>query len=384
MERLTEDLRTAIPAAFETDEYRARRHVIDVEFSERQEKAFEEIRERAAKEQIALIHTPSGGLAFAPMHDGEPIDPEAFSKLPEKERSRIETLIGGFQEQLGSVIQEMPKLRRQKQDKIPELNRAVTGVVANALIEELKKEYLELPDVPKYLADVQKDIVDNAENFREPKEGEQVTLFGMTLPHAQTAETALRRYRVNVLIDHSASTGAPVIYEDNPTYNNLVGRIEHFQQMGVLITDFTLVKTGSMHRANGGYLIIEVLKLLQQPFAWEGLKRALRSREIRTESPGQMLSLITTVSLEPEPIALNVKVVLVGERLLYYLLHHFDPDFGELFKVVADFEETMESGLKANLVYAQLIGSIARKEGLRQFDRAGVARVIEHSSTASR
>ena len=158
--------------------------------------------------------------------------------------------------------------------------------------------------MPKYLADVQKDIVDNAENFREPKEGEQVTLFGMPLPQAQTAETALRRYRVNVLIDHSASNGTPVIYEDNPTYNNLVGRIEHVQQMGVL----------------------------------------------------------------------------VGERLFYYLLHHFEPDFSELFKVVADFEETMESGLEANLVYAQLIGSIARKEGLRQFDRTGVARVIEHSS----
>jgi len=250
----------------------------------------------------------------------------------------------------------------------------------NALIDELKKEYRELPDVPKYLADVQKDIVDNAEDFREAKEGEQVTLFGMPLPQAQAAETALRRYRVNVLIDHNSSNGAPVIYEDNPSYNNLLGRIEHLQQMGVLVTDFTLVKAGALHRANGGYLIIEALKLLQQPFAWEGLKRALRSGEIRTESLGQMLSLISTVSLEPEPIPLNVKVVLVGERLLYYLLHNLDPDFGELFKVVADFEETMESDVEANLVYAQLIASIARKEGLRRFDRTGVARVIEHSS----
>ena len=380
MERLTQDLRTAIPAAFETDEYRARRHGIDAEFSERQDTALEEIRQRAAKGEIAMMHTPSGGFAFAPMRHGEPIDPETFAKLPEKERNRIATLIAGFQEELEEIIQQIPKFRREKQHKIRELNRAVTGVVVNALIDELKKEYRELPDVPKYLADVQKDIVDNAEDFREAKEGEQVTLFGMPLPQAQAAETALRRYRVNVLIDHNSSNGAPVIYEDNPSYNNLLGRIEHLQQMGVLVTDFTLVKAGALHRANGGYLIIEALKLLQQPFAWEGLKRALRSGEIRTESLGQMLSLISTVSLEPEPIPLNVKVVLVGERLLYYLLHNLDPDFGELFKVVADFEETMESDVEANLVYAQLIASIARKEGLRRFDRTGVARVIEHSS----
>jgi predicted ATP-dependent protease len=179
----------------------------------------------------------------------------------------------------------------------------------SVLIEELQKEYEKLPDVLKYLEEVQGDIIDHAENFRQPKEGEQVTLFGMPLPQAEAAENALRRYRVNVLIDHSVAKGAPVIYEDNLTYNNLLGRIEHLQQMGVLVTDFTLIKAGALHRANGGYLIIDVLKLLQQPFAWEGLKRALRSREIRTESLGQMVSLISTVSLEPETIPLKVKVV---------------------------------------------------------------------------
>ena len=268
-------------------------------------------------------------------------------------------MIGGFQVELEKVFQQLPKLRHERARRIRELNRAVTNVAVSALIDELQKQYEKLCDVQKYLAEVQKDILDHAENFRQPKEGEQATLFGMPLPQGEAAENALRRYRVNVLIDHSVSKGAPVIYEDNPTYNNLVGRIEYLQQIGVLVTDFTLVKAGALHRANGGYLIIEVLKLLQQPFAWEGLKRALRSREIRTESLGQMLSLISTVSLEPEPIPLNVKVMLVGERLLYYLLHYFDPDFGELFKVVVDFEETMGSGPETNLVYARLIGSRA-------------------------
>ena len=380
MDRLVEDLRTAILAAFETDEYRVGHREIDQELSGHREKALEELRARAARQDLALIQTSDGSFMFVPMRKGEAIDPEAFSKLDEKERHRIETITRGFLEDLEKVFQQIPKLRQDRARKIRELNRRVTQVAVSALIDELQKQYDKVPEVQKYLAEVQDDIVDHAENFRQPKEGEQVTPFGMPLPQAEAAENALRRYRVNVLVDHSESKGAPVIYEDNLTYNNLVGRIEHLQQMGVLVTDFTLIKAGALHRANGGYLIIEVLKLLQQPFAWDGLKRALRSREIHIESLGQMLSLISTVSLEPEPIPLNLKVVLVGERLLYYLLHYFDPDFSELFKVVADFNETMESGLEANLVYARLIGSIARKEGLRQFDRPGVARVIEHSS----
>jgi predicted ATP-dependent protease len=380
MERLVEDLRSAIPAAFETDAYRARRQEIDEEFSERQGKVIEDIRQRAAKQEIALVHTPGGGLAFTPMRQGEAVDTEAFEKLPEEERNRIVAAISGFQQELEKFVSQQPKLRREKQSRIRELNRSVTGSTVNGLIEDLKKEYEALPEVKKYLTDVQNDIVGNAENFRRPKEGEAATLFGMPLSQGEAAENALRRYRVNVLIDHAASKGAPVVFEDNPTYNNLVGRVEYLQQMGVLVTDFTLIKPGALHRANGGYLVIEALKLLRQPFAWEGLKRALRSREISTESPGQMLSLISTVSLEPEPIKLDVKVVLIGERLLYYLLHHYDPEFGELFKVMADFEETMEAGSETHLLYARLIGTIARREGLRPLDRGGVARVIEQGS----
>jgi predicted ATP-dependent protease len=173
------------------------------------------------------------------------------------------------------------------------------------------------------------------------------------------------------------------VYEYNPTHDNLIGTIEHVQQMGVLLTDFTLIKPGALHRANGGYLILDALKVLLQPFAWEALKRALRSREIRIESIGQMLSLISTVSLRPEPIALHVKVILVGDRLLYYLLYHFDPEFGELFKVAADFEEDIARSPETAMAYARLIGVLVRKDGLHAFDRAAVARVIEHSSRAA-
>jgi len=171
-----------------------------------------------------------------------------------------------------------------------------------------------------------------------------------------------------------------VIHEEHPTYNNLIGRIEHIAQMGALVTDFNLIKPGALHRANGGYLLVDARELLMQPYAWEGLKRVLRSQQVRVESLSQALSLVSTVSLEPEPIPLNVKIVLIGERIIYYLLNEYDPDFGELFKVEADFEDQMARTPENDRLYARLVATMARRENLRPFDRAAVARVIEQSS----
>jgi len=188
---------------------------------------------------------------------------------------------------------------------------------------------------------------------------------------------------VNLLIDHAGAGGAPVVYEDHPTHDNLIGHIEHVNQMGTLVTDFTHIKPGAFHRANGGYLILDALKVLSQPFAWEALKRALRAREIHTESLGQTLSLISTVSLQPEPIPLDVKVVLVGQRMLYYLLHAYDPEFGELFKVGVDFEEDLRRGPQSDLFYARMIATLARNEKLLPLDAAAVARVIDYGSRSA-
>jgi len=181
-------------------------------------------------------------------------------------------------------------------------------------------------------------------------------------------------------VDHSETKGAPVVYEDHPTFLNLIGRIEHIAQMGALITDFNLIKPGALHRANGGYLIVDAREVLLQPYAWEGLKLALRSRELRIESLGQALSLISTVSLEPEPIPLDVKIVLIGERLLYYLLYQYDPDFSELFKVEADFNEELVRTPENTQLYARLIATMARNENLRPFSRDAVACIIERSA----
>ncbi len=379
MARLVEDLRAAIPAAFESTEYRAKQREIETEFGERQEQGVGAVGERAKSQGIALVRTPAG-FGFAPRHGDGVMNPEEYRKLPQAEQQRLESAISVLQEELEGAIHDMPKWRRESQRKLRELNRQVTRAAVNGLIEELKAEYQSLPAVLRYLASMQEDVLDHAEVFRQPKDGEQPTLFGVPLPLSEMGESFLRRYQVNVLIERGGTDRAPIVYEDHPTHDNLVGRIEHIAQMGALVTDFTLIKAGSLHRANGGYLVLDALKVLLNPLAWEALKRALRSREVRIESLGQALSLISTVSLEPEPIALDVKVVLVGQRLLYYLLHAYDPEFGELFKVAVDFEEDMGRAPEADLLYARMIATAARQEKVRPLDRGAVARVIEHGS----
>jgi predicted ATP-dependent protease len=274
----------------------------------------------------------------------------------------------------------MPKWRREAFDRLRNLNREVTGTVIRSLIDELESGYRALPEVHEYLQAVQEDMLEHAEIFRHTKDAEAPTFLGLPLPQPEPSEAPLRRYAVNVLIEHTGTNGTQVVYEDNPTHDALVGRIEHISQMGALVTDFTLIKAGALHRANGGYLVLDALKLLTNPYAWEALKRALRSREIRTQSLGQALGLISTISLDPEPIPLEVKVVLVGERMLYYLLHAYDPEFAELFKVAVDFEDELPRSADNDLVYARVIATFARREQLRPFDAAAVARVIDQQS----
>ena len=379
MRRLVEDLQVGIPAAFETDEYRARRQEIETEFNEHQEGAVSAVGDKAREQGIALLRTPSG-FAFAPRHGDSVMEPERFRALPDAEQSRIESTIAALQAELEKVIESVPKWRREAQHKLRDLNRQVTGTAVSSLIKELTVKWKDVPAVGAHLARVQEDVLDHAEFFRQPKEGEPPTLFGIPIARTEPGETPLRRYQVNVLVEHSRSQGAPVVYEDHPNYGNLIGRIEHIAQMGTLLTDFTLIKPGALHRANGGYLVLDALKVLLQPFAWDMLKRALRSRELRIETPAQSYGLISTVSLEPESIPLDVKVVLVGERLFYYLMHAYDPEFRELFKVAGDFEEDTERAAGAEIAHARAIATLVRNEKLRPLDRAAVERVIEHAA----
>jgi lon-related putative ATP-dependent protease len=378
MARLVEDLRTSVPAAFESEDYRTRMQALEEELKERQEQAFGGVQEDAKKRGVALIRTPTG-FAFAPVREGEVLSPEEFEKLGENERKKIESDVAELQEELRKTLHQVPQWRKEARDKVKALDREFATYAVNHLVEDLRQKYGEFPAVVEFLHAVETDVLDHVGQFRRSDE-ETPNILGIELPNAADRSTRFNRYMVNVLVGHDENGGAPVVYEDNPTYHNLVGRVEHLAQLGALVTDFTMIKPGVLHRANGGYLLLDAQKVLMQPYAWEGLKRALRSREIRMESLGQMLSLVSTVSLEPEAIPLDVKVVLLGERIYYYLLSYYDTEFGELFKVAADFDDRMPRDSDTNELYSRLIATVVKHNGLRHFERGAVARVIERSA----
>ena len=382
MERLVEELRASLSAAFESDQYRTRRQEIEESFKERQENALHEVQQQGQTQGIALLHTPVG-LAFAPMRAGEVISPEEFQKLPAQEQEHVQAEVAALQGQLQRALHQLPQWERERRDHVKELNREVAMSATGHLLDELRQAYTSLSAVTDYLHDVQQDVLERMDDFLSPMEPQPDAPVDGGPPPSQAAPPSFRRYQVNVLVDHSAGQGAPIVYEDLPTVQNLMGRSEHLPQMGALLTDFTLIKPGALHRANGGYLLLDARNVLQQPFAWEELKRALCAHEIRIELLGQMLNPISTVSLEPEPIPLDAKVVLLGDQMLYYQLYQRDPEFGELFKVAVDFEEQMDRTPENDLLYARLIATLTRRQGLRPFDRGGVARVIEQSARLS-
>lgn len=383
MEHLLEALFTTLPAAFSSEEYQAQEKNIREKFQEQQSEAIGNLEEEAEKKNIALIRTPAG-FAFAPVKKGEVIKSEEFMQLEKEEQDSVEREIEKLKNALQAIMGQIPKWQRETQDRIKELNHNIASYALKPLFSELVATYQSIPEAVDYLKALENDIVGNFDQFLEREPDPRELYLGMPPGKLSMKSPSFNRYRVNVIVDNSATTGAPVIYEDKPACQNLVGDIEHISQMGTLVTDFTLIKPGALHRANGGYLLIDARRLLIEPLAYEALKKALRTRQIRIESLGQLYSLISTLSLEPEPIPLDIKVILVGERSLYYLLNNYDPDFSELFKVAADFEDDMPSDKENRLAYAAIIGSMARKDNLRHFDRGAVARIIEHGSRIAR
>lgn len=375
MKQLIEELQSAIPAAFERDEYRNQVAEIDQEFEERSKEAMSSFEKKAQAEDVELIQTPQG-YALTPMLKGQSMDERVFQKLPEKQRKHTEQKIQRLSKSLKEHLEQLPLWNKERRDKVKELDRRVAVTAVGSLIEDLKKRYGSFDKVVAYLDAVQSDVLDNIQHFRKHEEL-PFPLGFMSKPETQTS---FGRYEVNVLVCHEDGSGAPIVYEPNPTYQNLVGRVEHTSQFGTLSTDFRMIRAGVLHRAIGGYLILDADRLLMQPYAWQGLKQALFGGEIRIESLGQMLSLISTTSLEPEPIPLDVKVILVGGRQLYYLLYHYDPDFAELFKVSADFEDRIDRTPEGSGLYARLIATLAKENKLRPFDRQAVGRVIEYGA----
>src|SRR5713101_3231366 len=378
MKRLVEELRAALPAAFERDENRARREAVEQQFKQKSEAAFGALQQRAEAKNITLMRTPMG-LALAPTRDGKVMAPELFSQLPAAERDSIQHEIEAIQTELETIMRQVPQWEREHRDAVQALNRETAGFAIAHLMEELRRAYVELPEVGAYLDAIERDIKENVDDFLTPAAPEAGPPVPAPVLHV-IEDTRFRRYQVNVIVDNSGQHGAPIVYEDNPTHQTLVGRVEHLARFGALVTDFNLLVAGALHRANGGYLLLDAQKLLTGNFGWASLKRALNAGQIRIESLERLLSMPTTVSLAPEPIPLDVRVILVGPPALYYVLSASDEEFGDLFKIAADFDDRVERTGETTLLYARLICAMTEREKLRPLDREAVARVIEQAA----
>ena len=372
MLQLVEDILTSLPSAFQNEEYNARRREIEEVMNERYEQAFSKLTAEAKAQDIALVRTPAG-FTLAPMVKDEIITPEDYAKLKASERERIEKIVAELQLELQQVVSQLPMLKREASHDIQELNDSVTRLTVEQFVGWLENEYQDYPQVIRYLTAVKEFTIENAEAFLPANEDVNIELV------KQTARTYIP-LRVNVIVDNTDAKSAPLVFEDNPTYQNLVGRVEYESDMGNLHTDMTLIRAGALHRANGGYLVLEASKLLDHMYAWEGLKRALMAGEIKIASLQEMLSLSSTLSLEPESVPLDVKVILIGEPVLYYLLNQYDPEFCELFNVAAEFSSHTERNPDNQRLYARLLATIQQRDSLRALDKAAVGRVIEQAS----
>ena len=312
------------------------------------------------------------------MRGGEVIPPEEFHKLPESEQQRAQSEMNAIHDELQAVLRLVPKWDSEHREKVRALNQDVIRSAIGYRLDAVSGRYTDLQNVVEHLKVVEHDLVENAEQFLSQGAGAETS--GDTARRVLGDGNPFDRYRINLMVDHSRDEGAPVIEEDHPALQNLIGRVEYRHQFGNLVTDFTLIKPGALHQANGGYLILDARRVLLEPFAWEELKRALRAGEIQIRSVADSLGLVSTVTLQPSPIPVNVKVVLTGDRMLYYLLAELDPDFRELFKIAADLDDEMDRSAESETAYARLIATITRREKILPLDRAAVARVIEHAA----
>ena len=374
MRSLIEDLKTALPAVFQSEDYQRRRGAIDESFRKQQGEAFSGLRDKAAEKGIVILRTPFG-FALAPAVNGEVVPPEQFATWPEPKRHDTETAIGTLEKDLEHIVHQLPQWEKRRRDEVKALNRETARFAVDQLIDETKAKFNDLPRILAHLEAVRTDLVENVPIFIAKSEdgGDETPDL---LPGG-----VFDRYEVNVLVTREdGKSPVPIIEELHPTLGNLLGRVEYLALHGALITNFRLIKAGAMHRANGGYLLIDIRNLLVEPFSWTALKRALRRGTIAIEDISRFLGFATTVSLEPDPIPLNLKVILFGDRLLYFLLSGLDPELDEHFKVLADFENDFDRSPESEAALARLFASIVKDANLKPFDRDAVARLVEHAA----
>lgn len=379
MQTFIRDLSPAIEAALDSETHVRRIEALQEAEKNREEDALRELGKACSAEDALSLLRTAEGFVFAPMREGEALSSEAFDALPADERKAIEEKVGLWSEKLAELVSEFPDWRKTLYEAIRRAEREALAPTVTHLLQGLRGRYYELPQVQTFLDEVQKDLLENGADFvlssaDDDESGDDEPGF------AVTTLGRFNRYQVKLLVDHADTQGAPVVYEDNPGFGNLIGRIEHITQMGNQITHFNLIRAGAMHRALGGYLLLDAERLFAQPYAWDGLKRALRSGQIRLEPPAEAQSWNSPVMLEPEAVVCDVKVVLIGDRNMFYLLHEHDSDFADLFKVAAEFDDEMPRTEVNIKYYGHLLATLGRKAGLLPFNRYAVARLVEQGA----
>ncbi len=378
MKAFVEDAKRSLRKVFESEDYAARRENTIKQVEAQRKQLIEALNTEALKEGFVIQSTPIG-LLLIPVIKGKPVSEEEMIALPPKVRSEIQEKRTRLESQLRTAMRQFMDMDRTAHEEIDKLNREVALYAIGQLVADLAEKYRGFPDVAAYLKNVQEDILNNLAQFiKSPEEAQQATQLPFPLPWMR--EPSFKKYEVTVVVDNSEVKGAPVIMASNPTYPNLFGRIEKEAQFGALVTDFTMIRCGFLHKANGGYMIIPVEELLINPFAYEGLKRALRSEHINIEEVEERYGFLGTKSLKPEPIPLNVKIILIGDPYLYQQLYALDKEFNELFKVKAEFDTSMARTDDCLEKYAAFICMVCQKEKLKNLDGSGVAKIIEHSS----
>lgn len=379
MQRLVDDLAIEIPALFESEDYQTQRRAIEEEFGQKHEEPLAEFADRAKAENVALLRTPMGFM-LAAIKDGKPIKSEIYEALSPEERGEIEAKIERLQEHLASVLKRGPQLEKEHRQKIEALHAGMAERAVSLRIREVENQFSDDTNVGAYLEHVRIDMISNAELFLLSKASSTDGPFPEVI-RKYHLDPHFDRYAVNVMVSHDTvdNASAPIVLEDLPSLGHLTGRIEHISEMGTLATDFTLIKPGALHRANGGYLVLDARRLLSEPYAWETLKRCLQNRSISITSLVERLSMSSTITLEPDPIPLDIRVVLIGDRRLHMLLQMLDPEFGQLFKVQADFEDDLPRTAKSTRSLARIVASYAAKENLRPMTAAAVAALLDQA-----
>lgn len=372
MQRLVEDLKMAISRAFESEEYQQAHEKFIEEIKKNSDSHFKKLEQHAAEKEFKLIIRPNQ-MAFVPTRDGHVLSAEDVAELDADAKRQMDLNADKLQDEARDIMRQLHQLENEIREKQRQLEQQTASFATEQLFEDLHQKYLANEGISTYLSRLQTDVLNNLELFYG--EEEPSTPFDMTIN-----KNALERYQVNLLVDNHSLQAAPVIFESNPHYHNLIGRIEHEIHQGALVTNFMMIKAGALMRANGGYLVLEARSLLDKPFAWEALKSALKKNELRLGMMAEELQVFLTRSIQPESIPLNVRVVMIGDPLVYYLLYSLDEDFRELFKVRAEFDTTMSWDDAAAQLYARFIAGICENQHLRHFTSEAVALLVEESS----